>query len=530
MSRLPLVLSIVALATAALPSCRSLPDRLPSQSAAAQDAAFSSARAAWDALPTGRKESPDQQLAYNSAMAGLLKAFHAWQSPASWSGTQSIGSWQVTFDSPSDSLATIAPAVCASVAPIPDPAPPTKGTPPAHTSGLGLPVVMKQPYKASRAAAHKLFPLNGRHLPATMTANFTGPRSLSITFHNTWNQNKTSLRNTSRTLAADYAAAIHHSMDPKFLGAFSLKGLLHPEETLEDAGLYLPFPCHPDKIPVVFVHGLNSDPHIWENAMREIASDPDLRSRYQPWYFLYPTGLPIHGSAAKLRRALTHALEHYDPNGKSPALHQMVLVGHSMGGIISRLQVTNSGDDFYRAYFSSPPEKLLASSSTKRSVQENLFFKPAPHVSRVIFVAVPHRGSRIADMRIVTALTGLIQRAVRVDQFITDIARTAGNVLNPELLAFKDLGGRSVQNLSPRHPVLKAMDQRPVAVPYHSIIGIRKQGKPLPETSDGVVPYSSAHLDGAVSELPVPAWHSCTARPDVTAEIRRILRSHAHLN
>ena len=131
MSRLPLVLSIAALATASPPSCRSLPDKLPTQSVAAQDAAFSSARAAWDALPPGRRESPDQQLAYNSAMAGLLKAFQAWQSPASWSGTQSIGSWQITFDAPSDSLATLPPSVCASVAPVPHPAPPTKRTPPA---------------------------------------------------------------------------------------------------------------------------------------------------------------------------------------------------------------------------------------------------------------------------------------------------------------------------------------------------------------------------------------------------------------
>jgi pimeloyl-ACP methyl ester carboxylesterase len=487
--------------------------------------ALQSAQRAWTALPASRPASTEQDQSYTAAMGSLLTSLRSARPLATWTGTQSIEGWQVTFASPGQPLQTIDPATCTDISP--SPALSERDSRQLPPVGSGLPVIMKQEYDGRKAASHKLFPLNGRNLPATMTAEFTGPQAVTITFHNTWTHSMATVRGAKRPLATDYRNPIRRSMDPKFLGEFSLKGLLHPDDTLNDAGLYVPFIYDPAKIPVVFVHGLNSDPHIWEQAMHEIASDPALRDRYQPWYFLYPTGLPIHGSAARLRRALTGAIRHYDPHGKSAAMQQMVLVGHSMGGIISRLQVTDSEEEIYHAYFQRDIDKLFASADAKRQIRENLFFEPNPRVARVVFVAVPHRGSGLADLRIVQWLTGLIQRAVRVDQFITDIARTATSTLNPQLIAFKDLGARSVQNLSPRHPLLLAMDRRPVEVPFHSIIGVKQSGKPLPETSDGVVPYTSAHLDGAVSEHRVPATHSCTDHPEVTAEIRRILRQHA---
>lgn len=487
--------------------------------------ALASALTGWSGLPSARSATPGQQQTYNSAMGSLFASLRAARPISTWTGTQSIDGWQVTFAAPGQPRDTIDPATCTeiSVSPVVS----DRDSRQLAPEGLGLPVIMKQEYDGRKAAAHKLFPLNGRNLPATMTAEFTGPRAVTVTFHNTWTHSTAMVRGAQRPLATDYRTPIRRSMDPKFLGEFSLKGLLRPDDTLNDAGLYVPFVYDPAKIPVVFVHGLNSDPHIWEQAMHEIASDPALRGRYQPWYFLYPSGLPIHGSAARLRRALASAIRHYDPDGTSVAMKQMVLVGHSMGGLISRLQVTDSENDIYRAYFRRDIDKLFASADAKRQIRENLFFEPNPRIARVVFVAVPHRGSGLADLRIVQWMTGLIERAVRVDQFITEIARTATSTLNPQLVAFKDLGGRSVQNLSPRHPLLLAMDKRPVEVPFHSIIGVKQAGKPLTETSDGVVPYTSAHLEGAASEHRVSATHSCTDHPEVTAEIRRILRQHA---
>ncbi len=82
----------------------------------------------------------------------------------------------------------------------------------------------------------------------------------------------------------------------------------------------------------------------------------------------------------------------------------------------------------------------------------------------------------------------------------------------------------AIGNLRTDSPILKALNEIPIdsKVPYHSIIpqigGILH--------TDGVVEYASSHLDGAVSELIVPGTHSSQQDPDVTAEIRRILKLH----
>ena len=533
--RMPLPISFRAVAAALVafclaplvPACRSLPAALRSTSTVASAAA--AAESAWQALPPRSDASPEQQRAYAAATGQFLTALKSQLPLRLWSGSRVVDGWTITFADSTAGQPLIAPAKTDEIITIP-PRPAQADLPAGSVrGGIGLPIVLRQEYDAGRASSKKLFPLNGRHLPATLTVEFTGPRAATLAFHDTWQADRARVKGRSRALALDFPHAVHASMDPKFLGAFSLRGLLRPDEALEDAGLYVPFPYDPGRIPVVFVHGLNSDPHIWERAILELVADPQLRARYQPWYFLYPTGLPIHGSAAQLRRALATAIRHYDPEGNDALLRRMVLVGHSMGGIISRLQATDSGNDIYSAYFTAPPDALSLSPANRRMVEENLFFKPAPFVSRVIFVATPHRGSRVADFRIVQALTGLIRRAVRVDEFITDVARNAEGLLNPELRAFKDLGGRSVQNLSPRHPILKAMDRRPVAVPHHSIIGVLNPRKPLAESTDGVVPYWSSHLDSAASEMTVEAWHSCTHKPEVTGEIRRLLRAHAGL-
>jgi hypothetical protein len=59
----------------------------------------------------------------------------------------------------------------------------------------------------------------------------------------------------------------------------------------------------------------------------------------------------------------------------------------------------------------------------------------------------------------------------------------------------------SIDTLSPNDPFVKEMNILPMAkrVPYHSIIGDRGRGD-TPNSSDGVVPYWSSHLDRAESE------------------------------
>ena len=84
----------------------------------------------------------------------------------------------------------------------------------------------------------------------------------------------------------------------------------------------------------------------------------------------------------------------------------------------------------------------------------------------------------------------------------------------------------SDKGLSPTNPLYKALDRIPIAIPHHTIIGDRGKGD-TPNSSDGVVPYSSSHLAGAESEVIVPDGHGGFKHPLAIQELRRILLLHA---
>jgi hypothetical protein len=114
-------------------------------------------------------------------------------------------------------------------------------------------------------------------------------------------------------------------------------------------GLMLMQPYRPGRIPVVLVlvHGTASSPVRWAEMFNEISHDPVLRGRYQFWLFQYNTGQPIVYSAMLLRRALRNVISEVDPTGEDPALRRMVVIGHSQGGLLTKLMAINSGKRFW---------------------------------------------------------------------------------------------------------------------------------------------------------------------------------------
>ena len=82
----------------------------------------------------------------------------------------------------------------------------------------------------------------------------------------------------------------------------------------------------------------------------------------------------------------------------------------------------------------------------------------------------------------------------------------------------------SVDNMTPGHPTLTTLEARPITpdVSTHSIIAVRGDGPPE-KGGDGVVRYSSAHLEGVESELIVRSGHSTHSKPRSIEEVRRIL-------
>ena len=61
---------------------------------------------------------------------------------------------------------------------------------------------------------------------------------------------------------------------------------------------------------------------------------------------------------------------------------------------------------------------------------------------------------------------------------------------------------------------------------YHSIMGNITNSNDPDIMTDGIVPYRSSHLDGAVSEKIIKGGHSIQETPEAVLELRRILKLH----
>ncbi len=306
------------------------------------------------------------------------------------------------------------------------------------------------------------------------------------------------------------------------------KAMTHPDKYLDHTGLYQLEPFRPDQIPVILVHGLMSNPEVWLETLNELRADPKLRDKYQLLVFRYSTGFPIVYNSAFLREWLRQFQAHY--GRRNPNFRQMVLTGHSMGGVLSNAQVRSSGDVFADFLFDRPIEDLEdLTEEQKRTLRDILIFEANPNVSRVICVAAPHRGSNIATSPIGNLGHKLVRfpREIFMDRSLVDIEglTEAGR----EVIEDRP---DSVRGLKPGSPVLTAILENPVrdGVAVHSIIGRHKPEQSLEESSDKVVPYPSAHLDEAVSEKVVQATHTTICKhPEAIEEMRRILYRHAGL-
>jgi pimeloyl-ACP methyl ester carboxylesterase len=292
-----------------------------------------------------------------------------------------------------------------------------------------------------------------------------------------------------------------------------------------EAGLSSARPYVRGKIPVVLIHGLGAGPQSWARLIEGLEADPILRANYQFWTFGYPTGEPILYSALMLRRALLQARAQYDPDGSDPAFDRMVLVGHSLGGLLAKLMAQDSRSRLWETISIQPPDRLDGPAEARECLRQAFLFKPLPGVRRLIFIATPHRGSRL-DRGAVRALgTRLIRHSEPVQRAHATLL--ASNRPDFFLHTFREGLPTSVDQLTWDHPLLLALRDAEIdpAVDYHSIIADLRD-PPRAGGTDGVVPYASAHLDGVASELLIHGGHLCQDHPLVIRECRRILTEH----
>jgi hypothetical protein len=276
-------------------------------------------------------------------------------------------------------------------------------------------------------------------------------------------------------------------------------------------------------VPVVLVHGTASSPARWADIINELQNDPKLRERIQFFLFTYNTSNPILLSAADLRQSLQRIRKEIDPDGRDPALNQLVVIGHSQGGLLTRLMVTDSGTRFWDAVTDTPFEKIDVSPETRALIQRAMFFEHQPYVTRVVFIATPHKGS----FRVSSFVLGIVRKLVTLPLTIVGgmAELAAKNTGLP-----KEATPTAVDNMMPGNRFVRTLSASPIApsVTAHSIIPEKNEGPPEGQ-DDGVVKYESAHLEGVASEKIVLSTHSTQSTPATILEIRRILYEHLEI-
>ncbi len=494
------------------------------------------AQAAWSRLDVARTDAEQRSAVaeYSEATRDFMKVLAATSPVSDWRGERLLGKStsvvRLRFD-PGDSRISSSPAQYESIAPIRKPLH-NPAVPEATQEGLGVPVLAKVRPEFRHGKRAPGYPDGGQFSPMTAWIEFQSapkhgePAQATLRFADPREFKSVAIGGHSYALARDIATTAHARLgDGNFL-SIALRGLFRPEQFLQKRGVYLSGAYSPDKIPIILTHGLLSDPHIWENLTAAILADPVLGARCQVWYFIYPTGSAVPASAAAFRKKLAEVRRYYDPEGRDVEQRNIVLIGHSMGGLLSRMLTIDSSEDFRAAYFVKPLEEVRMNDELRAEARAMLYFQRTPGVRRTIFIATPHQGSGYVSnfvRRVAFWLVRLPQRTMRAT---LEVATLNMDVLNPKLRAFRNLGSTSIDTLAADHPYFKALAARPIGVPFHSIIGDRGKAGPLAGSSDGAVPYTSSHVPGAASEKIVPHNHSCVEKPETIAEVLRILRSH----
>jgi pimeloyl-ACP methyl ester carboxylesterase len=349
---------------------------------------------------------------------------------------------------------------------------------------------------------------------------------LRLELHDPLLERRVEFDGRSEPLASDLTTPLVYHFARSPLPILQEIGLLDPQWLEKLAGLYMLHPYEPGKIPVVLVHGLRSSPAAWLKVINELRGDPSLRDRYQFWLFMYPTGTPFPASAARLRAGLDELREVVDAPHADPAFDRAILVGHSMGGLISKMMIERSGDDLWKLIGRRPFDELRATPEHKEMLRRVFFFEPHPAIARVVFIATPHRGSELGDQFI----GRLADRLIRLPTPLRLLYRSLLNQNGAEFFTSEILEGglpSSIDELRPDNRLLRTLASLPrKPIPAHSIIGQVDPELPIELGSDGVVAYSSSHLDWASSELVVQGDHGCQDGSETIRELRRILYLH----
>jgi len=378
--------------------------------------------------------------------------------------------------------------------------------------GIGAPVVAVG--REANKEAHANFSLSRIYYGVTAIARFDGRRCV-LSFEDPLAVETVRMDGQIFPLAADFTvplAVMLASTNPKKL---ELTRLLNPAKYAETARISRLQPYDPNKTVVLVIHGLMDSPATWAPMLNRLRGYEEIRQNYQFWFYSYPSGYPYPYSAAILRRELD-AIEK-----RFPLRKPMVVIGHSMGGCISRLLITDTRDNLWLELFKKPPEQVPLSPESRKIFTEALIFHHRPEIGRVIFISAPLRGSELASNWLGRIGSSLVKSPITLLKAGSDAIKIT--TFRSGELRLKRIPN-SVDTLAPTNRFVLAINTIPIApgIPYHTIMGDRGKGD-APNSSDGVVPYWSSHMDGAKSELIVSSGHAAHQNPKAIQEVHRIL-------
>jgi pimeloyl-ACP methyl ester carboxylesterase len=355
----------------------------------------------------------------------------------------------------------------------------------------------------------------------TAVVRFQGNRCI-LSFEDPLEKETVSVDGHTMNLAADFTVPMAVMLASAGPQVPKLERMLFPEKYAETAQLARLEPYNPNKAVVLVIHGLMDSPSTWAPLIIKLRSIPEIRRNYQFWFYSYPSGYPYPYSASILREKLDDAERRY------PTHRPMVVIGHSMGGCISRLLITDTKDDLWKLLFNKTPAATAFPSASKKIYTDALIFKHRPEVGRVIFIAAPLKGSEIASISLGRIGSMLIRTPKKLLLAGNDALKVATFQSNDLKLK---RAPNSIDTLSPKNRFVRMINKIPItpSIPYHTIQGDRGKGD-SPNSSDGVVPYWSSHMEGAQSECIVPSDHGAHQNPKAFDEVARILKLNAEEN
>ena len=352
-------------------------------------------------------------------------------------------------------------------------------------------------------------------------------------FFNPSKQASITMYGTDHPLTANFSAGYALWLSENQLQQISLMNMISRQDAMALPELFMLKPYQPDQQVIIMLHGLASSPATWVNLTNTLLSDPKLNENYQVWQIAYSTNLPILENRYQIHQLIRQAFQAVDPTGQDRASRNAVIIGHSMGGVISRMLVSDTDLTAALARLDDKKQYQLInrlSSDQRQAINDRLMLPSLPQIDEAVFISAPHRGTDYADRWFTRAARRVIRLPAGLTKSITE-------ALSGENSAQSFLGSLYLQNgasqLSDRSSFVALTKDVQISpsVRYHTIVGNHRGDQDSVDTvgaaiSDGVVPYESSHLEGAASETIITGKHNIHENPKTILQLRKILHQH----